>query len=927
MKKNTLKILSCIVLVLVSVLPSVTHAAAKGPTDDESHMILSDDVLIAPDIAKMSDGGQRTGPAPGLYDTSEYMMGSVAVGVFLLESNGAIDPSTENWDTTRKNAVTTKIQQGLTWWAAQNPNTHVNFVYEWHYDIPTSYEPITRPSYTVLGDGQYLWIPEAMAAVGYTSGDIFARTRAYSNDLRTRMGTNWAFTVFVVDSNNDADGQFADSKIAYSYRGGPFVVMNYQNAGYGPANMHRVIAHEAGHIFYATDEYNGYTEWSGYLNAADNEGSSCLMDDCDLILSSGTILQVGWRDTDGDGIQDIVDTNPETTMSTISPDPTYCNQLTYTGTATVVAYPNNNPYGSHNDVTIKTISNVQFRINGGVWQSALAVDYEFNGPQEDFTFTTDVLPEGSYTIEARAVDSVGNVDPTPSSDSIVIDFPSVVYVDKTYTSSGANDGHSWDYDAFNTIQAGINRVEINGLVDVHCGTYNEHILINKPLRLVGAQRDSTIIDGDNVYQSDVVRITANGAAISGFTICDSGDWSTSPNDIDYDAGIDVSASGTTISGNKIISNYDGIFLHDSSSNNVISGNVIENNGRNGIDTTPFSYTLSNQITGNTIQNNANRGIRLTCSNSNIISYNFFSNNCLFLGQGTTTGYHADSNIIKENKFEYAGVYIDSFSGNYNQIYENTFKYTGCSLSMQSGTSQNKVYHNNFDIGATASDYSNNNWDNGYPADSTYGGNYWYYYGWNHDTFKGSDQNIPGPDGIGDLISGGKNPYEIPGTTPSQDRYPFVEYDGWHKGYGTCFVRGTKITLADSSTKNIEDVVIGDRVMAYNEVSRKLVPATVSNIFHHEGAEMSSSYLFVNSQLGVTANHLLYSNGKWIAAGELKIGDSLFGIDGKPIPVTSIEKIEKTVPTYNLEVSVYHNYFADGYLAHNKQFPLPYCAAP
>jgi intein/homing endonuclease len=91
--------------------------------------------------------------------------------------------------------------------------------------------------------------------------------------------------------------------------------------------------------------------------------------------------------------------------------------------------------------------------------------------------------------------------------------------------------------------------------------------------------------------------------------------------------------------------------------------------------------------------------------------------------------------------------------------------------------------------------------------------------------------------------------------------------------------------------------------------------------------MSKSYLVINSQLGVTANHPLYSYGKWIAAGDLKIGDSLFGLDGKPIVVTSIEKIEETVPTYNLEVAVYHNYFADGYLAHNKQFPLPHSLAP
>ncbi len=145
--------------------------------------------------------------------------------------------------------------------------------------------------------------------------------------------------------------------------------MTYDNDGWGISAMDQVMAHETGHIFWATDEYDGTTEYSGYLNAADVEGSGCLMDTNVLSLSTGTKLQVGWRDTDGDTIQDIVDTFPETVLNPYPQDPTPNQVLTYTGTATEVPYPNNNPQPgcAGNDVSINKIMVVLYRIDSGYW--------------------------------------------------------------------------------------------------------------------------------------------------------------------------------------------------------------------------------------------------------------------------------------------------------------------------------------------------------------------------------------------------------------------------------------------------------------------------------------------------------------------------------------------------------------------------------
>jgi hypothetical protein len=50
-------------------------------------------------------------PVPGYYETSEYLLGKVAVGVILLESNGTVDPSTEDWNSTKGNSSYQRNQQ------------------------------------------------------------------------------------------------------------------------------------------------------------------------------------------------------------------------------------------------------------------------------------------------------------------------------------------------------------------------------------------------------------------------------------------------------------------------------------------------------------------------------------------------------------------------------------------------------------------------------------------------------------------------------------------------------------------------------------------------------------------------------------------------------------------------------------------------
>jgi hypothetical protein len=131
---------------------------------------------------------------------------------------------------------------------------------------------------------------------------------------------------------------------------------------------------------------------------------------------------------------------------------------------------------------------------------------------------------------------------------------------------------------------------------------------------------------------------------------------------------------------------------------------------------------------------------------------------------------------------------------------------------------------------------------------------------------------------------------------------------WLDFFDTCFLAGSKILMADESYKKIENVNIGDYVKSYNEITGGVEDCKVVDVFHHTPDEMPDYYLVINDNLKVTPNHRFYSDGEWIYAGNLKIGDFLFDYNENEFLINSIEEIYNRVPTYDLEIENCHNYF-------------------
>lgn len=129
----------------------------------------------------------------------------------------------------------------------------------------------------------------------------------------------------------------------------------------------------------------------------------------------------------------------------------------------------------------------------------------------------------------------------------------------------------------------------------------------------------------------------------------------------------------------------------------------------------------------------------------------------------------------------------------------------------------------------------------------------------------------------------------------------------------CFLAGTKITLADGTVKNVEDVKVGDEVLSYDVASGKYVGAKAVVAMKR----VSPDYFRINDGLEVTPEHQFMAGGTWKRADELKEGDTLINANGQPVVIHSLIKITQEVPVFHIEVpDPPSTYFAGNVLVHN-----------
>ena len=96
------------------------------------------------------------------------------------------------------------------------------------------------------------------------------------------------------------------------------------------------------------------------------------------------------------------------------------------------------------------------------------------------------------------------------------------------------------YVKYSSIQEAINSADGGDTIYVSSGTYYENVVVNKSVSLIGEDKNTTIIDGDQT--GTVVRVTEDNVTIKGFTI-QSGE-----------VGLDLNSNNNTVASNKFRSN-------------------------------------------------------------------------------------------------------------------------------------------------------------------------------------------------------------------------------------------------------------------------------------------------------------------------------------------------------------------------------------
>ncbi|MCM1524507.1 MAG: polymorphic toxin-type HINT domain-containing protein [Ruminococcus sp.] len=141
---------------------------------------------------------------------------------------------------------------------------------------------------------------------------------------------------------------------------------------------------------------------------------------------------------------------------------------------------------------------------------------------------------------------------------------------------------------------------------------------------------------------------------------------------------------------------------------------------------------------------------------------------------------------------------------------------------------------------------------------------------------------------------------------------------------SCFTGDTQV-YTDSGLVCLEEVAVGDTVWSYNYETGETELKEVLNVWIKETDEILHLSTSGGETIDTTTNHPFYVDGKgWVAAGDLKIGDTLVTADGDEVEVADveIEKLDEPVLVYNLDVADFDTYFVGEYevLVHNYDKP-------
>lgn len=248
-------------------------AEEPGPFEDRA-LRVPEEIVRA--TMPAGEGPRRGSPMElsdrSIRENSEFLVGSVLINVIFPESAG----SSEDWTDQEIGDAMAGISIGISQYMQKALwFNDLSFIYNYNdfKRVPVSTEPVESDMST-----DDIWIGEVLSNLGYSDGAYFGAHRL-NNVTRNAFKTDWVFTAFIADMSNhysatppspDPGCWGGAGYVAYSYLGGPYLLVPYPACRYGYGlGFGRVFIHEMSHTFWALDEYasaeQSCSARSGYL--------------------------------------------------------------------------------------------------------------------------------------------------------------------------------------------------------------------------------------------------------------------------------------------------------------------------------------------------------------------------------------------------------------------------------------------------------------------------------------------------------------------------------------------------------------------------------------------------------------------------------------------------------------------------------------
>ncbi|MFH1754082.1 MAG: hypothetical protein ABIA59_00110, partial [Candidatus Latescibacterota bacterium] len=373
------------------------------------------------------------------FQNSEFMIGDILAQIVYPESQG----TEENWSNSQLSQAASACVLAMVSYQEAFPHIPIDFAVR---SIPwalTTTEPIN-----FLREEQALWVTDVMNHLGYPGDPSQYRelVNQFNNDWRTKWGTDWVFTAFIVNSANDEDHLFGirptkPLQLVVAELGGPHMAIPFPTGYPGLGPLKQAFIYGLGHIFWALYEHVGIPEsdcdsYSGYLNYRNwnktvsigpmeaREGCSvsiypefCIMNIEDVYYyfceeaCPYTVGMLGLADVNNNRVPDAVDAAPRIIFNNTALETTLTNsfQLKFQAVSTAIPNKNSNQNPIYRIDYALPIKDISYMVNGVGPIQILPEDGAYDETMEDFTAEINTLIPGRSEVRIKTRNTLGSI--------------------------------------------------------------------------------------------------------------------------------------------------------------------------------------------------------------------------------------------------------------------------------------------------------------------------------------------------------------------------------------------------------------------------------------------------------------------------------------------------------------------------------------